>query len=531
MSGYQSFLIHLGNAIIWNLFAGAILWFLYLLIKQLAPNKDTFHFNFSFAALSLFGLFFITAIIYFSFNANTVNLPYFNEISENTIARNLALPQKNIQSYVIYGLSVVYIIGLLLQIIKWPFILKHKKKLYCILNHKVPETIHFFIEKQKQVLNIQKKVAVYLVQGIVSPVTIGFIKPIILLPVESITNLSSSAIEAILVHELAHIHRNDYLINFIARILQSILFFNPFVNYFLREMNISREIICDRYVLQQQYSPVFYADALLQLSKLSRIQLSPLLSMPAVQNKGVLLLRIQHIVQFGKMPKSVSIFHNTKIFMAGIYVLLAMVIIHFAPFNDGFKKTVHYSKNKNRVVFVNTNTNTASAIPLQSTGSSATKIIAAQKQLLVRTKKYKAVTHKNINPIIDKLIESNDDVANTHKDAQNFSFIPVKQLLSSTINGDETIQSSFKIKQISAIHYNHSTTGYRMYYIQKVDNQTHTTSPYGYIMEVQKQVPGIDGEMHIVCDYYWYVYPTSEIKLKLTVPVIADSTIMNNVLN
>jgi beta-lactamase regulating signal transducer with metallopeptidase domain len=529
MSSYQSFLIHLGNAIIWNLFIGAILWFLFVLIKQLVPHKDTFHFNFSFAALSLLGLFFVTTILYFNIAANAFYAHYFNEMSNITVTQKLAWAKVNILSYFIYGIGVIYIIGLLLQIIKWPFILKHKKKLYSILNHQVPATIHLFIEKQKQALNIQKKVFVYLVDGIVSPVTIGFIKPIILLPVASITNLSTSAIEAVLVHELAHIHRNDYLINFIARIIQSILFFNPFVNYFLREMNTSREIICDRYVLQQQYSPVFYADALLQLSKLNRIQLSPVLSMPAVQNKGVLLLRIQHIVQFGKMSKPVSIFHNAKVFMAGFYVLLAMVMIYFIPFNDGFKNTVDYSKKKNRVVFVATNT--VSTIPLQSTVSSATKNIVRQKQLLVSTKKPKVVRHKSINPIIDKVIESNDDEVNTHNDAQNFSFIPVKQLLSSAINEDEAIQSSFKIKQISAIHYNHSTIGYRMYFIQKVDKQTHTTEPYGYIMEVQKQVPGIDGEVHIVRDYYWHIYPNNEIKLKPIVPVITDSTIMNNVFN
>ncbi|MGC8750893.1 M56 family metallopeptidase [Hydrotalea sp.] len=529
MSGYQSFLIHLGNAIIWNLFIGAILWFLYVLIKQLLPNKVIFHFNFSFAALILLGLFFITASVYFYFNSKDLNPPYLDEISEFSIAQNLAWPKTVIQSYIIYCLSVIYIIGLLWQIIKWPFILKHKKKLYSIINHQVPETIHLFIEKQKQVLNIQKKVIVYLVQEIVSPVTIGFIKPIILLPVASITNLSTAAIEAILVHELAHIRRNDYLINFIAKILQSILFFNPFVNFLLREMNTSREIICDQYVLQQQYSPMFYANSLLQLSKLSNIQLSPVLSMPAVQNKGVLLLRIQHIVQFDKMPKPVSILHNAKIFMAGFYVLLAMAIFYFITFNVSFKNTVDYSKNKNREILAATNI--ASVIPLQSAASRPTKILAPQKQLLASKKKPNPVRLKSINPIIDKVIESNQDEVNTNNNSQDLSFIPVKQLLSSAINEDEAIQSSFKIKQISDIHYNHSTIGYRMYFIQKVDKQTHTTEPYGYIMEVQKQLPGIDGEVHIVRDYYWHLYPNNEIKLKPIVPVITDSTIMNNVFN
>jgi beta-lactamase regulating signal transducer with metallopeptidase domain len=532
MIGYKSFLIHLGNAIIWNLFIGAILWFLFLLIKQLVHHKDTFHNNFSFAAISLLGLFFVAATLYFNLGTNDFYIDYFNEVSNIFVTQKLAWTNINIISYLIYGIGLIYIIGLLLQIIKWPFVLKRQKTLYSIFNQQVPETIHSFIEKQKQILNIRKKVIVYLIDGMISPVTIGFIKPIILLPVASITNLSTSAIEAILVPELAHIRRNDYLINFIASILQSILFFNPFINYFLREMNTSREIICDRYVLQQLYSPMFYADGLLQLSKVSNPQLAPVLSMPAIQKNGTLLLRIQHIVQFGKLPKPVSILHNTKILMAGFYVLLGMAMIYCIPFNEGYKKnTVQHPSNKNDIRWAIADKK-LDVIPLQLNENRSIRIRPPKKQLLVSTKHTKVSKYKSINPIIDKSIELNDKGVNNIDDSQNFSIIPVKQLLSSAINENDATQASFKIKQVSAIHYNHSTTGYRMYFIQEVVNkQTQTTEPSGYILEVQKQIPGIDGEVHIVREYYGHLYPNTETKLNAFAPVMNDSTLLNNLFN
>jgi bla regulator protein BlaR1 len=61
------------------------------------------------------------------------------------------------------------------------------------------------------------------------PMVIGFFKPVILIPTAMLSGLSPEQIETILVHELAHIRRNDYIINLFQTILESIFFFNPFV--------------------------------------------------------------------------------------------------------------------------------------------------------------------------------------------------------------------------------------------------------------------------------------------------------------
>ncbi|HEY2726356.1 MAG TPA: M56 family metallopeptidase, partial [Parafilimonas sp.] len=61
------------------------------------------------------------------------------------------------------------------------------------------------------------------------PMVVGYFKPVILFPAAAFTALAPEEIEAILLHELAHIRRKDYLINIFQRIAEIIFFFNPAV--------------------------------------------------------------------------------------------------------------------------------------------------------------------------------------------------------------------------------------------------------------------------------------------------------------
>ena len=65
-----------------------------------------------------------------------------------------------------------------------------------------------------------------MIKEIDSPITFGWLTPIILLPVAICNQLSTDEIETILLHEIAHIIRNDYLANLIISLNQIILIFN-----------------------------------------------------------------------------------------------------------------------------------------------------------------------------------------------------------------------------------------------------------------------------------------------------------------
>ena len=153
--------------------------------------------------------------------------------------------------------------------------------------------LKLFASKVALEIGIRKKVSVWISQHIDVPATVGFIKPVILIPLASINNLSSLQLEAIILHELAHIRRNDYITNLVISVIETILFFNPFVVLLSNAIKRERENCCDDFVLQYRYDPHSYASALLRLeqSRMSKLKLA----IGAVSGKKQLLSRIKRI--------------------------------------------------------------------------------------------------------------------------------------------------------------------------------------------------------------------------------------------
>ena len=143
--------------------------------------------------------------------------------------------------------------------------------------------------------NLVKTVSVYLSHKIQVPLTIGFLKPVIIFPVALVNQLSVAQTEAILLHELAHIKRADYLLNIFLSIIQSFLFFNPMIWLMGRKINLYREQCCDDLVLDKTGDTLAYAHALLQIETCRNAQLA--LALAANGKKYTLLNRIKRITQ------------------------------------------------------------------------------------------------------------------------------------------------------------------------------------------------------------------------------------------
>ncbi len=147
-------------------------------------------------------------------------------------------------------------------------------------------------------LLIDKKVSTGISTFINVPCIAGFFKPVILLPVSLLITLSTDEIEAILLHELAHIKRNDYLLNLIQQVMTAILFFNPFALLIGRVINSERENSCDDMVVKQTAKPLVYAHALLKLQQTSNTRMQ--LALAASGKKYHLLNRIERIMKTTK---------------------------------------------------------------------------------------------------------------------------------------------------------------------------------------------------------------------------------------
>lgn len=111
-------------------------------------------------------------------------------------------------------------------------------------------------------LDIKKDIAVKLMKNVSHPFTIGYFRPIIYFPIEAISGFGYEELEMILMHELIHIKRKDYIINLLQLCIETIFFFNPFVWHMSAVIRNERESSCDYEVISRGYSKVDYAKTL-----------------------------------------------------------------------------------------------------------------------------------------------------------------------------------------------------------------------------------------------------------------------------
>jgi bla regulator protein BlaR1 len=95
------------------------------------------------------------------------------------------------------------------------------------------------------------------------PLVAGHLKPIILVPIGFLNGLAPMEVEAILCHELAHIKRRDYLVNFIQSLIEIVFFFNPAILWVSRLIREERENCCDDLALSFTSDKKDYIKALI----------------------------------------------------------------------------------------------------------------------------------------------------------------------------------------------------------------------------------------------------------------------------
>lgn len=126
------------------------------------------------------------------------------------------------------------------------------------------------------------------------PVVIGYLKPVILVPIGLINSLEQREVEAILMHELAHIRRNDHLVNLLQSLLETLLFFNPAVLWLSHLIRAERENCCDDMVLCHTQNKVGYIKALVRFEEHRVTILQPALAFTG-QNGGM-VQRLERMV-------------------------------------------------------------------------------------------------------------------------------------------------------------------------------------------------------------------------------------------
>ncbi|PJJ17224.1 D-alanyl-D-alanine endopeptidase (penicillin-binding protein 7) [Janthinobacterium sp. 67] len=133
--------------------------------------------------------------------------------------------------------------------------------------------------------------------GLASPVTVGFWRPVILLPAALLSGMPVALLEALLAHELAHVRRWDYLVNLLQSVAEALLFFHPVVWWLSARMRTEREQVADALAAQALQDPQQLATALHALSLQTAAPNHSGLLMSA--RGGALLARIERLMAPG----------------------------------------------------------------------------------------------------------------------------------------------------------------------------------------------------------------------------------------
>lgn len=152
------------------------------------------------------------------------------------------------------------------------------------------------------------------------PITAGLFRPVIILPLGLVTQIPFNQIEAILVHEIAHIKRHDYLINVFRSFLEALFFYHPVFWWLTRKLEIFREHACDDITINQCGTPEPLQKALLDLSSYNPKALDPAAAL--FKNSNHLLNRIKRMKTRHNHPKK-------KGSLAG-FILFPAIVLTFA---------------------------------------------------------------------------------------------------------------------------------------------------------------------------------------------------------
>ena len=194
------------------------------------------------------------------------------------------------------------------------------------------------VKQLAQLMQLQKPVLL-LESGIVKlPVVIGFVKPVILVPVALLSNLSLQHAEAILLHELAHIRRRDYLINLLQSFAETVFFFSPGLLWLSSRIREERENCCDEMAINITGDKINFIKALLSFHEYSTVINKYAMAFPG--KKYYLFNRVSRIAGHpGKKPAiAEKIFLFITIIIAGVFAM---------SFYDSAN---NHKQNKNEVV-------------------------------------------------------------------------------------------------------------------------------------------------------------------------------------
>lgn len=253
-------------------------------------------------------------------------------------------------------------------------------------------------------LQLKKAVTLFESGYVKVPLVLGHFKPVILIPAGLLTGLPASQIEAVLLHELAHIRRNDYFVNLLQNITEAVFFFNPGLLWISSLLRDEREHCCDDIALAQTKNKREFIEALISFKEHALHGSNYTVAFPG--KKDHLLKRVSRILY----DKNHTLSGIEKVFfMAGIVVL--GVIITAAGIME-IRTIVHPQQN-----IVHTTVHTTLSSDTTQTNIQHTTTRAGKKRIHVRQEQRVEVRQEQVLTQADmERAQADRDRAQAEKD-------------------------------------------------------------------------------------------------------------------
>ena len=309
----------------------------------LNKRSASLRYNFGIILLSLQLLTSIVTFFYYQLIAPVKNLANNSLNSLSTPVRNIPLNWQKVDYNLsmatkiqiwlnmhIYELVICWLIGAAFLMLRfaagWIYTERLRSSARIVMDKEW--RVRFGVLTAK--LNISQSVEFRQTTKILTPMVIGAFKPVVLIPFGFLTGFSTSQIEAILAHELAHIRRNDYLVNMLQSFVEVVFFFHPALWWISEKVRTEREHCCDDIALSVCNDKMSLAKALV---KVAEWQSAPHLAMAFASKKPLLLNRISRVLGIDSKPKRILVnWPVTLVFLS--------LMVGFSMFAIGQKKEI-----------------------------------------------------------------------------------------------------------------------------------------------------------------------------------------------
>lgn len=152
------------------------------------------------------------------------------------------------------------------------------------------------------------------------PQVMGWFKPVVLVPSSMFTTLSPAEIECLLLHELVHIRRYDFVVNLMQCVIETVFFYHPGVRWLSRRIRLERELACDEAVVSLTEDKLTFSRALLSLADLAQLPQPTLAA-----TEGDLTARIRAVLGLQRSGSASGV--AVWLCLAGLLIISGIIFI------------------------------------------------------------------------------------------------------------------------------------------------------------------------------------------------------------